>query len=470
MAYALTETEKRLGAIPEQTWRESAFPSTEQLLAGSREKVSNIAADRPAYSPVFSKQAGAMTPATATQPARFTYAPQTRETIAPVSEMARNPSVRYALDLGLREGEQPSSIYKSASKTGGVTYEGTGTGTGAVSPAQQQRDIEMKSRGMVTDIYGNWAPAGGWGEVVDRYASATGAGRGGVPQAAEPDIGSMTIPQLIAYGVKNKQTARAQTQAGELGRTAASEAGALERAKIGERGAIERASVARQPTALELAQAKEVEARTGVLGTEKAQKEMALRSAKRDEVAQEMVNNPQDYKPEQVAQARAHLQKKFEEQKLLALIKSGQYEEPVAKMADGGAVHGFADGGAITEPVTQTQQMHPAIAQYGQYLTAAASAGVPPVPFNQYMNLLQTTRGAMQTTPAQFADGGDVSALGRPLQGPGTGRSDSIPATINGSQPAALSDGEFVIPAHVVKAKGTEFFEKLLAQYDEGQK
>lgn len=42
---------------------------------------------------------------------------------------------------------------------------------------------------------------------------------------------------------------------------------------------------------------------------------------------------------------------------------------------------------------------------------------------------------------------GDVSGLyakGGPINGPGTGTSDSIPATIDGAEPAALSDGEFV--------------------------
>lgn len=49
-----------------------------------------------------------------------------------------------------------------------------------------------------------------------------------------------------------------------------------------------------------------------------------------------------------------------------------------------------------------------------------------------------------------FADGGEVN-------GPGTGTSDSIPAR--------LSDGEYVVPADVVRAKGTEFFDKLLDKH-----
>jgi hypothetical protein len=44
--------------------------------------------------------------------------------------------------------------------------------------------------------------------------------------------------------------------------------------------------------------------------------------------------------------------------------------------------------------------------------------------------------------------------MGRLLKGPGTGTSDSIPAVIDGSQPAALSTGEFVVPAKAVSKLG----------------
>jgi hypothetical protein len=50
-------------------------------------------------------------------------------------------------------------------------------------------------------------------------------------------------------------------------------------------------------------------------------------------------------------------------------------------------------------------------------------------------------------TPQGFAHGGY-------LNGPGDGMSDSIPATIEGRQPARLADGEFVVPADVVSHIG----------------
>ena len=52
------------------------------------------------------------------------------------------------------------------------------------------------------------------------------------------------------------------------------------------------------------------------------------------------------------------------------------------------------------------------------------------------------------------ADTGYRLAKGGYLDGPGDGMSDSIPATIEGKQPARLADGEFVIPADVVSHLG----------------
>lgn len=59
----------------------------------------------------------------------------------------------------------------------------------------------------------------------------------------------------------------------------------------------------------------------------------------------------------------------------------------------------------------------------------------------------------------RMADGGmfnlgSYSDGGRLLKGPGDGVSDSIPATIEGGQPARLADGEFVVPARIVGELG----------------
>ena len=63
------------------------------------------------------------------------------------------------------------------------------------------------------------------------------------------------------------------------------------------------------------------------------------------------------------------------------------------------------------------------------------------------------------TPNANYAQGGianlgGYSDGGRMLKGPGDGMSDSIPASIQGKQPARLADNEFVVPADVVSHLG----------------
>jgi hypothetical protein len=57
-----------------------------------------------------------------------------------------------------------------------------------------------------------------------------------------------------------------------------------------------------------------------------------------------------------------------------------------------------------------------------------------------------------EVDPVAFEGGGMTAPINQPrmLAGGGDGMSDSIPATIDGTQPARLADGEFVIPADVV--------------------
>lgn len=77
------------------------------------------------------------------------------------------------------------------------------------------------------------------------------------------------------------------------------------------------------------------------------------------------------------------------------------------------------------------------------------------------------------TPHMRFADGGSVdepmglddsmqaSETSQPLQGAGDGTSDSIPAEIDGQQPAALSDGEFVVNEAAVNLSGSEMLEAI---------
>jgi hypothetical protein len=70
--------------------------------------------------------------------------------------------------------------------------------------------------------------------------------------------------------------------------------------------------------------------------------------------------------------------------------------------------------------------------------------GMYPQASNDYMATKATDKG---TFALEAAKGGY-------LDGHGDGMSDSIPATIEGKQPARLADGEFVIPADVVSHIG----------------
>ena len=74
----------------------------------------------------------------------------------------------------------------------------------------------------------------------------------------------------------------------------------------------------------------------------------------------------------------------------------------------------------------------------------------------------EARRGGLATDngflgPEKFAQGGAVverQGGGKIAVGPGGGLDDLIPTSINGKRAAALSDGEFVIPADVVSMMG----------------
>lgn len=79
------------------------------------------------------------------------------------------------------------------------------------------------------------------------------------------------------------------------------------------------------------------------------------------------------------------------------------------------------------------------------------------------MGGMGTETGMAQQPMMSMAQGGyvttgDHAAAGGKVVGPGTGTSDSIPIRV--------SAGEYVIPAHIVKAKGKDFFDALLKKYE----
>jgi len=72
----------------------------------------------------------------------------------------------------------------------------------------------------------------------------------------------------------------------------------------------------------------------------------------------------------------------------------------------------------------------------------------------QNLPVEQQTQGLAGFVP-QYAQGGIANLSGgRYLDGNTDGMADKVPANIDGQQPAALSDGEFVVPADVVSHLG----------------
>ena len=70
-------------------------------------------------------------------------------------------------------------------------------------------------------------------------------------------------------------------------------------------------------------------------------------------------------------------------------------------------------------------------------------------------------RQGLGTDDSDMGMPNDVSQTSQPIDGVGTETSDSIPATIDGQQPAALSSGEFVLNAGVMKLTGAQVAEAI---------
>lgn len=81
--------------------------------------------------------------------------------------------------------------------------------------------------------------------------------------------------------------------------------------------------------------------------------------------------------------------------------------------------------------------------------TTTPPAGIAAIPTNEQLMDPNFKIGSIG-----MATGGITAAKGRYLQGETDGMADKIPSSIDGDQPAALSHGEFVIPADVVSHLG----------------
>ena len=108
-------------------------------------------------------------------------------------------------------------------------------------------------------------------------------------------------------------------------------------------------------------------------------------------------------------------------------------------VAKGGYINGYATGGSIQSGGIRDL-----------YGTPDNQPTISPGLSGFGLGRLNNLAGEQAMTQAQtlgYVKGGY-------LDGQGDGMSDSIPATIEGKQPARLADGEFVIPADVVSHLG----------------
>jgi hypothetical protein len=129
----------------------------------------------------------------------------------------------------------------------------------------------------------------------------------------------------------------------------------------------------------------------------------------------------------------------------------------------------------VAEASLYNPELYPQLRQF------VAQQGMTPLPAafdpSVIMRIMAIARGLQAATPPGQVPGTEQAQMQRPvpgdgnggyLQGPGTGRSDSI-GTVNETtgEPVKVANGEYVIPAHVVRAKGREFFDNLLRRYSD---
>ena len=193
-------------------------------------------------------------------------------------------------------------------------------------------------------------------------------------------------------------------------------------------------------------------------------------------------------------------------------------------MPEMGAMDSMGLGMGMGEPQADPVQM-----EYEQYAQVAESMGLPVIPFEQFAQIMQQAQqpemppdagavnlasGGLVPTRNQFgfemdpqtgrspvgqagwerynaavggnnamrqqaeennysgvkkfARGGPVDVGGKMVVDPNpAAATDSIPAMIDGQQPAALDSGEFVIPRHAVMFHGIDKLTKLIAQADQ---
>jgi len=126
---------------------------------------------------------------------------------------------------------------------------------------------------------------------------------------------------------------------------------------------------------------------------------------------------------------------------------SDKFDTGLRLVAKGGYIDGYAEGGTIA--TGGIRDLYGSSDNQNQTALSRDDYGLG------RLNQLGNQQSLSQAQVLGYADGGLTTiAKGGYLDGQGDGMSDSIPATIEGKQPARLADGEFVVPADVVSHLG----------------
>jgi hypothetical protein len=164
----------------------------------------------------------------------------------------------------------------------------------------------------------------------------------------------------------------------------------------------------------------------------------------------------------------------------LSNVAAGMQNKPVPPQASfvqnlTSARTGYADGGdikfsmrgqygqAMNDPESQAMSkriwdsLGKKYADNPQYNASTLDPSAQPIVdfLNSFRGVGEGKKGMnLDNLPTLNLNTGTSMARGGYLDGQGDGMSDSIPATIEGKQPARLADGEFVVPADVVSHLG----------------
>jgi hypothetical protein len=167
------------------------------------------------------------------------------------------------------------------------------------------------------------------------------------------------------------------------------------------------------------------------------------------------INQSAAQNPELIARVRAGIE---------AGLKSGEITMEDLNMAI-----------ELARTVAQNPAMYPQVRQFVIQKGLATAEELPEQYDEAIIIALLIAAKAMSTdiefegqAPVQPAQSAPVQDMqdGGVLKGPSHDQG-GIPVKVSGNQIAEMEGGEYVIPKNVVKAKGTEFFDKMLANYED---